>query len=500
MNRYFAPLIVALVALVPAAVGQGKIDYDGSEVFRFALDQNGLKPLTRVQQAMESPRISMIIAFGDTAKLNQHFSATFLWQYLQRGGAVLIATDQRTVVAGRDWGLSTFGIFVTGEPLTADQQDGYKSLDGRPREDRPFVWPRPAFPGEEPSPWDLFKGVPANGDEAIATDRPSEMLVGNEPQGFRRTYLADYPDSARRVRDGNPLKPPRNHFAISVRVVDRRDQYGPGRMIVLADHSVFVNGMSGVVKDPTQANGYYFNNGNWAFANRTIKWLQGGFEQPRTHCLFIHDGEIKDQFAVSLPGPRKQPVPDIPPEVLANILLNHSNGVINEFQEKNFFNRMIEGWLGLPRIMQLFLIAVTVLFLYSAFRWLVRTYRKVEPGTVLPPGVQERMMPRGSVLRQRNAAQLEIGNLYEAARRRVRDRFDVLGGRPGPNGQMPPLLIANDYRTPEPLRQSVRWLWAIGYGESPVAVPPAEWDQVNVTLERVTAQAARGAWSFGQEA
>src|SRR5262245_56977856 len=167
VNRYCAPLIVALVALVPVAVGQGKIDYDGSEVFRFALDQNGLKPLTRVQQAMESPRISMIIAFGDTAKLNQHFSATFLWQYLQRGGAVLIATDQRTVVAGRDWGLSTFGIFVTGEPLTADQQDGYKSLDGQPREDRPFVWPRPAFPGEEPSPWDLFKGVPANGDEAI---------------------------------------------------------------------------------------------------------------------------------------------------------------------------------------------------------------------------------------------------------------------------------------------------------------------------------------------
>src|SRR5262249_46529300 len=177
------------------------------------------------------------------------------------------------------------------------------------------------------------------------------------------------------------------------------DLEGGGRMIVLADHGAFVNGMMGVVPDPTQDKGYRFDNGNWAFANRTINWLQGGKPEPRTHCLFIHDGDVIDQFAVPVPQTPKPPVPNIPPDVLANILLNHSNGVINEFQEKNFFNRMIEGWLGLPRILQLFLTAVTALFLYSAFRWLLRTYRKVEPGTVLPPGVQERMMPRGSVLR-----------------------------------------------------------------------------------------------------
>jgi len=76
----------------------------------------------------------------------------------------------------------------------------------------------------------------------------------------------------------------------------------------------------------------------------------------------------------------------------------------------------------------------------------------------------------------------------------------VLGGRPGGSGQMPPVLTANDLPDGPLLYQSVRWLWALGYGQTPLAVPPADWDRTNVLLERVTARAARGDWSFGQDA
>jgi hypothetical protein len=102
-------------------------------------------------------------------------------------------------------------------------------------------------------------------------------------------------------------------------------------------------------------------------------------------------------------------------------------------------------------------------------------------------------------MRQRTAAQIEVGNLYEAARRRVRSRFDILGGRPGPSGEMPPVLTANDLPDGPLLHQSIRWLWAVGYGETPVSISPGEWDRVNAILERLTARASRGDWSFGQD-
>jgi hypothetical protein len=64
---------------------------------------------------------------------------------------------------------------------------------------------------------------------------------------------------------------------------------------------------------------------------------------------------------------------------------------------------------------------------------------------------------------------------------------------------MPPVLVANDVRDAELLRSAVAWLWPIGYGDTPVPVPPAEWDRVNALLERLTRRAAAGDWSFGVE-
>jgi len=163
------------------------------------------------------------------------------------------------------------------------------------------------------------------------------------------------------------------------------------------------------------------------------------------------------------------------------------------------FNRFLERALGLPRLLRMFLTVVTILFVLACLRRLVRGYRKAEPAATLTPAARDSLLPRGGVVRQRTAAQIEVGNLYEAARRRVRERFDVLGARPGASGQMPPILTANDLPDGPLLYQSVRWLWALGYGETPLAVPAGDWDRTNVLLERVTARAARGDWSFGQE-
>jgi hypothetical protein len=186
--------------------------------------------------------------------------------------------------------------------------------------------------------------------------------------------------------------------------------------------------------------------------------------------------------------------------VIANWLLNAANPIVEEAQQRDVFNRFLDRWLGFPRLLRLFLTVVTVLFILACLRRLIRGYRKHEPAATQTPAARDNLLPRGGVVRQRTAAQLDVGNLYEAARRRVRERFDVLGGRPGRSGQMPPVLTANDLPDGPLLYQSVRWLWVLGYGETPLAVPPADWDRTNVLLERVTARAARGDWSFGQEA
>jgi hypothetical protein len=485
---------VVLLTLSRPAAGQSRLPFDGSEVFRFALHTKKLEPATAQQigEVVRSPHQSMIIVFGDTSDLHNIVSSERLRSYVLGGGSLLIASDTGTVRpfgrrVGTDpgWGRA-FGVEITGDHLIGPPEHCY----GRDP-DRPFVQPIPGLGRRRgPSPFDLVDGVPPAGSEAVATDQPSWITPGIAPAGFLREDLAEYASGVRPVGNRRP-EVTRRYFAVSVRANDQ-----VGRMIVLADQGVLANGMLGF-KEAANKEGYVFDNGNWAFANRTIDWLREGGQ--RRWCLFIEGRSIQEKFADESPTPPKPPIPDIPPDVVANILLNHSNGVINELQERNFFNRAMEGFFGFPRIVRAFLIVATVLFLFYGLRWLTRGYRKAEPAAAIGPAQQAALLPRGGVLRQRTAAQIEVGNLSEAAGRRVRDRFDILGGRPGPGAGMPPVLVAIDVADAPLLRQTVRQLWEIGYGDVPVNVPPVEWDRVNGLLERVTARAARGDWSFGQD-
>jgi hypothetical protein len=488
--RIASVCLLALVALAGPTFGQVKAS--GSEFFRFALAKKGLKPITEHEWLFGTQfhEDMMIVIIGDTSNIAAPFNGG-LREFVNRGGALLIATskphDHRFCNPPEDWRFA-FGITITGSTLSAaGPAFGYEG-----KVDKPFVKPLPRVNLGSPSPFDLFKDVEVLGKKGVATDRPSELQV-QEVRGLLKKELAGYSEGTRK-RNGQPLDG-NGVFALSL----QPNNNPAGRAIVLANGSVFANDMMGFKPKLDESGDYETDNGNWEFANRTIDWVQGGFPKKRSQCLFIENGRIVEQFAVEQPTPPKPPIPDIPPDVLANILLNHANGLIREAEEQNFFNRVLESWYGFPRLVRIFLIIVTIVFILFALRWLRGGYRKVEPGTTLTKNVQAGLLPRGSVLKQRTAAQFEVGNLYEAARRRVRSRFDVLGGRPGSNGKMPPVLTANDLPDGPMIYQTVRWLWAIGYAETPLTVAPTEWDRVNALLERMTARAARGDWSFGQD-
>jgi hypothetical protein len=483
-------LLAALVWFnVPCPV-QAQVPHRGSEDFRFALFRHQLEPLARPTDAIFRPTDTLLVIFGDVSRLNKLFPADSLPTFLRNGGAILIATDGPVRFGQNDWS-ERMGIQITGNTVTANEKNCYRG-----DADLPFVLPRPGVNRNGQSPFQVFFSVDPSGVNAVATERPSAMSV-DDGRGYLVKRLARYPAGSTLARGQVPLDPRLDNFAVNL-----EPQFGnaAGRMIVMADHGVFFNGMMGFVKDETAEQGYAFDNNNWAFANRTIEWLQGGSPEPRTKCLFIEHGEVIDQFA-SETGGVKPPMPKLPPaDALANALLNSAaNPIIDAAQKQDFFNRTLEGWLGFPLLVRIFFIIVTIVFISAGLRWLSGGQRKRERAAIMTPLLQQNLLPRGGVLRQRTASQIEVGNLYDAARRRVRERFDVLGGRPGPSDKMPPILTANDLPDGPLLHQTVRWLWLLGYGETPIAIPPTDWDRTNMLLERATARAARGDWSFGLE-
>jgi hypothetical protein len=479
------------------ATGQGlpTLPANGTELFRFALHkaEPELKPVTDPGEVFRDPLHSIIIVVGNTDNLARYAHSGQLKQFVIGGGSLLIATDgpngfhSGVVHPAVDPGWGTaFGINITGRRVIAAQPNIYA---GEPT--RPFVRPKaPDIRLRELPPYHLFAELHPSGEGALATNGPSEMQVPFQMHQFQVSTLAGYPPGSRLSRGGIVL-PDRDNFAFALTARQ-------GRMLVLADRDVFANGMMGF-RDSADDRGYRLDNANWEFAKRTIAWLQTSrFNDPRTKCLFIEDGNVVEKFADKLTPPTP-PFPNLPPDVLANILLNNANPIIDEAQKQNYFNRMVQSAFGFNRIVRFFLILCTILFLFFGLRWLRRAYRKAEPA-VGNPAQEAARVPRGGVVRQRTTAQIEVGNLYEAASRRIRDRFDILGGRPAGANTMPPVLVAVDVADAPILRHTVGWLWQIGYGDAPVAVPPVEWDRVNGLLERVTARAARGDWTFGADA
>lgn len=482
----------------------GRLPYEGSEIYRFMLHKQGLTPLQHFLEAIAKPKESLIIVHGENFELKARhglFGAN-LREYLDNGGAILIAGDRNTDNTPGSWA-QTFGIYRNGRHLTAAEEQCYRQAEGRPfiRPLNPFA---PALLNKE-SPFRIVADIERSGKKAIATDLASAMyLQGQAPVGMTRTPLASYPISAKYLA---PLAPGQEalrfegcYFAVAFRADE-----GGGRMIVMADHSVFVNGMMGFVSDPAAEGGYSTDNGNFEFSRRTINWLQEGGPTKRTKCLFIEDGDVVNLFARQIETPPnniKPPMPPLTPEMVvavANAGLNYTNTVVQTAENNNFFNRRLQSWLGLNRWVRIFLVVVTVLFGLFLLRLFVRSYWKANPAANPSPSTLEPLLPHGGALKQRLDAQLDVNNFYEAARTRIQDRYNRLGGQPSAQGAMPPLLIADDGVNARDLSDTIRALWLIGYGTKPIHVGPREWDTMNRDLERTLKLASKGEWTFGQE-
>ncbi len=481
------------MAWTARAQEQPPLSYVGSEYFRFFLYLNSLKPLSNFTDAVNSPHDTVLVCVGDVRWINQESKGELFEKFVRAGGSVLIATDSQCVGNHAESWESRFGVKISGNLLTADPKDCSGMLEGRP-----FAKPRrrPLFDANRDSPFVMFKDLQAAGPKAVATDLPSEMTVAPlRPPGMTVTQLAGYPDTARPINAALARDDRGNNFAVSLQV-----NGGSGRVLVVADHSVFVNGQMKANKneetkklDPLT--------GNIPFTNQMIEWLKGPAKS-RTRCLFMQDGVPMTEFARQgqAASNTMPPIPPIAPDRLANMLLSQADPMIAHLQDQARPNDVLNRWLGPSLIRRGFLILVSLILLWMIWNRVSGATRSEDRSRWASLATLGGLLPKGSTNKRKRADLIDTGNVYEAARWRVRDRFDRLGGQPTEAGHMPPFLMADQSRQSVGLEQQVRRLWNIGYGPRPVPVPIHLWDELNLDLERAIRLARKGVWCFAASA
>ena len=242
MTRCTLAILATLVAHAGAASAQGKLEYQGTEFFRFFLYKNNLEPRESIQEALLSPKDTVIVCVGKVEWINRDVWGFSLLDFVRKGGSVLIATDTQCASKRDNSWERQFGIEITGRLLTADENALADGVAGRP-----LVLPRLGLDDRGPdSPFAMFAGIASDLPNAVSTDHPSEMTLLKDVRrpGMTVNRLARYPSSAKQIVTGRRADEDFDNFAVAMRVD------GGGRFLAVADHSVFVNGQMNHQRTP----------------------------------------------------------------------------------------------------------------------------------------------------------------------------------------------------------------------------------------------------------
>ncbi|HEY8506612.1 MAG TPA: DUF4350 domain-containing protein, partial [Gemmataceae bacterium] len=244
-------LSAALAALLAAGAGAQPpaprpLSPAGTEALRFLLKKEGIEPLRRISDLPRGVSRTMVIILGDTTGLK----GTKSWPlhfgpFLSSGGSILIATDRPLAFVDDMNPLDRSSDFlrIPGTLLeSTDPRACYRGLSfcpfvspdlGEHAGDQRFEPFRPLF--------DSLTSVATNNPSHIEMVKPGAFIP-----------LAAFPPSAREVGTRHRA----GHFAAGT-------TEGRGRLLVLADHSVFINEM---ILQP--------DNDNFDFALNCINWLR----------------------------------------------------------------------------------------------------------------------------------------------------------------------------------------------------------------------------------
>jgi hypothetical protein len=471
MNRRACLAVAFLTALALAGSelpaqepGRPKpgVSFQGSQAFRHALTQLHLKPLENFDRLVDNPRRTLLIVFGRTDPLDElqrrygshnpgsAYKSGGLQNFLKQGGAILLATDRKVdPIQLQELGVAIGGQIVQGRPE--------KSYTKEPA--CPLVR---NFDRNHP----IFEGV-----NSIATNTPSYLSLS---EGAKLRRLARFPADCTTVpvrgMDDEQRLPQNQAFVAGGELRD-------GRILVLAGHGVFFNGMM-LRRDS--------DNDNFFFAANCLRWLTGP-DGPRDRVLFFEEGLVVPNFDVPL---RETP----PPEPRAEDI----NRIIRGLENENFFNRAFASFKEeladrMPRgvVQRIVMVLLTAaLALYGLTRLWRARHRREARVPLVATAVAEHA-PHLPVIAQRQRAMLQEGNLWEAGRELAWQCFEE-AGLPAEAAGPPRVEVTGPWLRRWRLRRLVGRLWQLARGAKPVRISLRQFSRLVAEVEEVKAALAVG--------
>jgi hypothetical protein len=443
--------LACLLTAAPAAPAQQErlpIE-EGTHLFRRVLHDLGLEPLENLEQLTDAPENKLLIILGETDVLDRLPEP--LEEFVNRGGALLLATDRETVTpALRPFGVSVAGSLVSINPLSKFAYLGAKDCI--------------IIQGQD-------AGVPffEGGLNRVATNRPGYLRKRTR----ELQTLAKFPDEA--FVPGNLARVPLL-FAIG-------GDWNQGRVLFLSDHSVFINAML-----------WQPDNQNLDFTYNCVAWLSQG---KRTQVLFVEEGNIQKQFDIPL---QEAPPPPLPaPETIVQAV----NEAMYGMEQENRFNQFI--YTAFSRINPdqvlkgLIIVATLGLAVYGLAR-LGQLKHHWEPGTPLFEAGLIQLVPSVHVLAQRHRAMMREGNFWEAGQALTRQAFASVLGPEAFADERPPLQTSGSWRQRLRLRRRVKRLWRLATGSKPRPISTAQLAYLREEVAALNAALADGSLRLEREA
>jgi hypothetical protein len=485
-------VLLLFTAAAPASAQdaheQRKAFAEGTHVFRRILFNKGFRQGVADFRNLEGDERNCIVIFlGDLSRLNE-LPGVRLRKFLNNGGAVLLASDQPANPDISRQLREDVGTCVT-EHYTFDHSQDVANCHANKRE-RPFVQP---VRGANP---DLFNTQPR-----VATNIPGFL---EDPQATKCVLLAELPGDCvwRSQRDGQLYqwvdnetnrRPMGRPFAVG-------GEYGDGRLLFLADPSIFVNGMM----IPT-------DNHNVEFTEAALDWLADrGKQQRRTRLLLVEDGMIRTDFEVPLQVPASPDLPnddeldDLLDKIPEEDLVRMADSAMGKFEEDNGFNNTLLDWLqrhedsrssAVTRLYTLAFMLGGLGILLAGGVMLVRRRYRIEAGLPTLNRATGQHTPTAPPPEERQQAMVKADNLYEAARGVARGVFVDAGlpdPPPGAKRRRPHIVVAGGWWRRWRLQRRIVALWRLAYGKRPMRVRLSGWKALLQEAEELRTALAKG--------
>jgi hypothetical protein len=457
----------------------------GTHLFRRLLYDLHLQPLRSIKEVLEKRDNKLLIILGETEYLLRYIN---LEDFVGRGGAVLLATDRECLHILRPFGVHAIGELV----LTAQPQYAYK-------EARDCIFIQEAPGNEVP----LFQNLPLNHDgfSRVATNRAGYLVCEQDCKLFpvalfpRGCWAVD----PRLVQGGRWL--PRQERGQRARFQNRTlafamgGDWRHGRILVLSDHSVFINAM---MLQP--------DIDNFDFAYNCVNWLTD--KGKRTEVLFLEEGRIQETFQIPLKEPPKPPLPPL------KVIVEAMDKGLGELEQENTFNRAIhkavtDATAPSDRWVQAVVVMSTLALGIFGLSRLTQARHRREKVSLPADAELGPMLAAGSLLEQRHQAMLRESNHWESARALARRGVEALLGPqfraslspPPPDAPpLPPSWANGSGWRMWRLRRRFNRLWRLAYGAEPVRVTSRQLKSLGREIEQLKAVRARvGPPGDGQE-